>query len=328
MPSSDDNLNRRTFLKLAGRAGASVAACGGLGYWLHHREASVIARETEGGPKDYRAAPGRPAMVIAKGSSPEQITKAVIDELGGMRRFISQGDIVAIKPNIGWDRVPEQAANTNPEVVRTVAELCYDAGAKRVIVTDKSCNDPRRTFQRSGIAAAARSVGADVPLPEERRFREYSIRGEMLDIWPVYTPFLEADKVINIPIVKHHNLARATIGMKNWYGLLSGRRNQLHQRIDVSIADLATFMRPTLVVMDAVRILVTNGPQGGNISDVRRMDIVAAGTDQVALDAYGVSLLGLDPEEVGYIRIGHERGLGTMRYETLHPIRLNLGDTT
>ena len=286
-------------------------------------------RETAGGPKDYRmASDAGPQMVIAKGPSPEQITKAAIRELGGMGKFISRGDIVAIKPNIGWDRVPEQAANTNPEVVRAVVELCYDAGAKRVIVTDKSCNDPRRTFQRSGIAAAARSAGADVPLPEERRFREYSIRGEILDVWPVYIPFLEADKVINIPIVKHHNLAQATIGMKNWYGLISGRRNQLHQQIDIGIADLADFMRPTLVVMDAVRILVTNGPQGGNISDVRRMDIVAAGTDQVALDAYGASLLGLNPEEVGYIRIGHERGLGTMQYETLNPVRLNLEDTT
>ena len=328
MPHSNDSLDRRTFLKLAGRAGASVAACAGLGYWLHGREASVVA-QMAGGPREYRVHPDAgTGMVIAKGPSAERITKAAIDALGGMGRFISTGDVVAIKPNIGWDRVPAQAANTNPEVVRTVVELCYNAGAKRVVVTDMACNDPRRTFQRSGIAAAARSAGADVPLPDERLFRRYSIRGEMLDVWPVYTPFLDADKVINIPIVKHHNLASASIGMKNWYGLLSGRRNQLHQRIHVSIADLATLMRPTLVVMDAVRILVTNGPQGGNISDVRRMDIVAAGTDQVALDAYGAVLLGLKPEEVGYIRIGHERGIGTMQYEELNPIRLDLEDAT
>jgi uncharacterized protein (DUF362 family) len=234
-----------------------------------------------------------------------------------MRSYVSRGDVVVLKPNIGWDRVPQQAANTNPDLVRRVAELCFEAGAKRVVVTDVSCNDPRRCFGRSGIAGSAAAAGADVILPEERRFRDYRLNGELLSVWPIFTPILEADKVINLPIVKHHNLSRATMGMKNWYGMLGGRRNQLHQNIDVAVADLATFIRPTLTILDAYRVLVSNGPQGGNLDDVRLMKTVIAGVDPVAVDAFGATILGLRAEQIGYIRIGHRRGLGNMNVDQL-----------
>jgi uncharacterized protein (DUF362 family) len=264
--------------------------------------------------RDFRVLGGdSPVMAIAKSSTdPAELVRRAVNALGGMKRFISNGDIVAIKPNIGWDRMPVHAANTNPLVVAEVVRLAFDAGAKKVIVTDASCNEPNRCFQRSGIWRAAYAVGATVILPAAHRFREIRLRGDVLDQWPVYTPLVNADKIINVPIAKHHNLSKFTASMKNWYGLLGGRRNRLHQSIDVSIADLATFMRPTLTIMDATRVLLRNGPQGGNIDDAKDMHQVVASLDQVAADAYGCTLIGEKPENVKYLALGHERGIGNM----------------
>lgn len=272
--------------------------------------------------RDFRLKGGSglelPELVIAKSSTDAAtLTRRAVDAMGGMKRFISRGDIVVVKPNIGWDRMPIHAANTNPEVVATVVQMAFEAGAKRVVVTDASCNDPNRCFQRSGIWRAAYKLGADVIIPAEHRFRTMRLNGDVLDEWPVYTPLVQADKIINVPVAKHHNLAKYTGAMKNWYGSLGGRRNRLHQNIDVSVADLATFMRPTLVVVDATRVLVRNGPQGGNIDDTREMNTVIATVDQVAADSYGATLIGQKRENVPYLKMGHERGLGTMFWENL-----------
>ncbi|MGH7270750.1 MAG: DUF362 domain-containing protein [Polyangiaceae bacterium] len=250
-------------------------------------------------------------------ATPEQLVRRAVAAMGGMARFVSRGDVVAVKPNIGWDRMPIHAANTNPDVVAAVVKLAFEAGAKRVVVADGSCNDPSRCFQRSGIWRAAYAVGADVVLPEEHRFRTMRLNGDVLDEWPVFTALVDADKVINVPVAKHHNLAKYTAAMKNWYGVLGGRRNRLHQSIDESIADLATFMRPTLVVVDAWRVLMRNGPQGGNIDDAKNMYKVFASVDQVAADAYGCALIGQKRENLPYLALGEQRGLGTTRFENL-----------
>jgi uncharacterized protein (DUF362 family) len=320
------NLHRRDFLKRSARAGLGMAASGGIGLWLHGRSRHPGRESSAARVRNYRVESGRdqPAMAVATGGTPETLAGAVIAALGGMARFVSRGDVVVLKPNIGWDRVPQQAANTNPDLVKEIVRLCFAAGAGRVVVTDVSCNDARRCFMRSGIAAAAQSAGATVLLPEERKFRDYRINGELLTVWPIYTPILEADKIINLPIVKHHNLCRATMGMKNWYGLLGGRRNQLHQNVDIGIADLATFVRPTLTVLDAYRVLTANGPQGGNLNDVKLLKTVAAGVDPVAIDAYGASLLGLRAEQIPYLGLGHERGLGNMDYSALQVKHVSL----
>jgi len=264
-----------------------------------------------------------PQMAIATGTSDAaQLVQKAVGALGGMRRFISRGDLVVIKPNIGWDRTPAHAANTNPRVVAEVVRLAYDAGAKNVVVTDASCNEANRCFQRSGIWKAAYDVGAEVILPAEHRFRPMRLRGEILDEWPVYTPLVSADKIINVPVAKHHNLAGFTAGMKNWYGALGGRRNRLHQNIDVSIADLATFIQPTLTVMDATRVLMRNGPQGGNIADAKQLDTVVASLDQVASDSFGCTLIGKTPEEIPYLKMGEERGLGTRNWRSLRYVEV------
>lgn len=317
---------RREVLRRVGAAGLALGAAGATAKLLWDPGGlGVSASQSRGHARDFRGdpAPELAEMAIAKGdpvrgdTDPRALVKRAVDALGGMRRFISRGDVVVVKPNIGWDRTPAHAANTNPHVVAEVVRLAYDAGAKTVVVTDASCNEPNRCFQRSGIWRASYDEGAEVVVPTEHRFRSMRLKGEILDEWPVYTPLVNADKVINVPVAKHHNLAVFTAAMKNWYGLLGGRRNRLHQNIDVSIADLATFMQPTLTVVDATRVLMRNGPQGGNIADARDMFTVVASVDQVAADAYCCTLIGKTAEEIPYIRMGHERSLGTMNWQSL-----------
>ena len=149
-----------------------------------------------------------------------------------------------------------------------MVRLCVEAGARSVVVTDVSINEPHRSFQRSGIGEAARQAGAGVVLPEERRFRRVDLHGDLLRVWPVLAPFLAADKIINLPVAKHHSLTGVTLGFKSWYGILGGQRQRLHQRIHESLADLGDFMRPTLTVIDGYRVLLRNGPGGGNLEDV------------------------------------------------------------
>jgi uncharacterized protein (DUF362 family) len=328
--ASGERPSRREALVRIGSAAVALAGVSIVGRGAWDRGGSALA--ASGGVRlvrDYRVPPDAQAhdafaeLAIARGGALEveglarELVGKALDALGGMKRFVSRGDIVAVKPNIGWDRLPVHGANTNPDVVGAVVEQVFNAGAKKVIVADGSCNDPDRCYQRSGIWQKAYSRGAEVVLPAEHHFRTTRMRGEILDEWPIFTSLVDVDKVINVPVAKHHNLARFTCGMKNWYGLLGGRRNRLHQSIDVSIADLATFMRPSLVVVDAMRVLVRNGPQGGNIDDTRVMNTIVASPDQVAADAFACTLIGQRADNLPYLKIAHDRGIGTMHWETL-----------
>jgi uncharacterized protein (DUF362 family) len=258
------------------------------------------------------ATPSLPDLVISQGTSPAQITEAALQALGGMGRFVSRGDRVLVKPNIAWDRTPEQAATTNPEVVATLVRLCLGVGAKEVKVFDNPCEDPRRCYVSSGIMEAAKKAGATVSYMDERRFRKMDLKGEALQTWEVYQEAVEVDKVINCPILKHHSLARLTMGMKNLMGLTGGDRARLHWHLEQAVVDLAAFFKPTLVVLDAIRILTANGPQGGSVKYVKRLNTVAAGIDQVAIDAMGAKLFGLSPGDFEHLRIASRRGLGRM----------------
>jgi uncharacterized protein (DUF362 family) len=258
-----------------------------------------------------------PDLVISKGTSPARITEAALQALGGMGRFISRGDIVLVKPNIGWDSPPELAANTNPEVVATLVRLCLEAGAKEVKVFDHPCEDDRRCYVSSGIMQAAKAAGAKVSYVIKRRFRKMAIKGEVLKTWEVYQEAVEVDKIINCPILKDHTRALLTMGMKNFMGLIGGNRGQLHWHLEQAIVDLAAFFKPTLVVLDAIRILTANGPKGGSLKYVKRLNTVAAGTDQVAIDAVGAKIFGLGLEEMEHLRIASQRGLGRMDLGTL-----------
>ena len=327
-----ENPSRREVLTRVGAAAGVLAGAGLLGraVWDKGGFGAEASNQGTRQVRDYRVPPSKEEsdaqLAIARAGkleegapvpSADQLVRRAITALGGMGKFVSRGDVVVVKPNIGWDRMPVHAANTNPDVVGAVIQLAFEAGAKKVVVADGSCNDPNRCFQRSGIWRKAYALGAEVILPAEHRYRTTRMKGEILDEWPIFTSLVDCDKIINVPVAKHHNLAKYTAAMKNWYGVLGGRRNRLHQNIDVSIADLATFMRPSLVVIDAMRVLMRNGPQGGNIDDTRVLNTIIASVDQVAADAFGATLIGQHRDNLPYLKMGHERGLGTMFYENL-----------
>jgi uncharacterized protein (DUF362 family) len=299
-------IDRREFLKIA-----AVTGCG------------LVFGQRLGGLVD---ASERHDIVVAQGEgkSPSLITEAALDAMGGIKRFISRGDIVVVKPNIAWDRIPEEAANTNPDVVATVVRLCFDAGAKKVKVFDRTVNDPRRCYKQSGITDAVKPLGADVSFVDERRFKEVSIKGQVLKSWPLYSDIFEADKVINIPIAKNHAIAKLTMAMKNWMGVMGGNRGRIHQRIGESLADINMVIKPTLTVLDAIRILTKNGPQGGNLEDVKRLDTVIVGIDPVGIDSYGATLFGMTGKDLSYVRAGAAARIGIMDLSKLKIKKLNV----
>lgn len=277
-----------------------------IGSLLLHFNPSLFAQEKNS-----------PDLALIHGDSPAHITKEAISSLGGIKRFISRGDVVVVKPNIGWDRTPKQAACTNPEVVKALVELCFDGGAKEVKVIDNPCNPVRRTYARSGIAAAAKKAGAKTLFPNPHRLKKMPLKGEWLKEWEVYTDFVEADKIINAPIAKTHSLSRLTLGMKNWLGALGGNRNQLHQQLDLAMIDLSAFFNPCLTLLDGYRILIRNGPQGGRLSDVKLYKTVAAGVDYVAVDAIGTSFFNIKPQELRYLQLAYQKGFGEIHLEKL-----------
>jgi uncharacterized protein (DUF362 family) len=336
--SSVHGMTRREAMLQLLRLGGAAAGAAGAAAWLSEHSFRPVPAQAEQARRDHRIASNSqdaqwPHLTVvyyptdkdpsvgtpvAQNGEPRALVEKALENLGGIGRFVSRQDVVVLKPNIAWDRTPEQAANTNPELVAEVVRQCWQAGAKRVIVTDVSCNEPRRCFHRSGIQAAALAEHAEVILPDPELFREVDMGGVVLKTWPVFTPFLEADKIFNLPIAKHHVLTGATLGMKNWYGILGGERNRLHQQIHQSLADLASFMLPTLTIMDCYRVLLRNGPTGGNLEDVGLKKTIVAGTDPVAIDAYvAKAYWNLDATQMPYLEMAAARGLGTVEFEKL-----------
>jgi uncharacterized protein (DUF362 family) len=233
---------------------------------------------------------------------------------------------VVLKPNVAFDRAPVLGATTSPEVLKAVARLCREAGARRIIVADNPINQPEGCFFKTGIQRAAGDVGAELMLPKPSAFKPLKIDGEVLTTWPMfYRPFEDADKVIGIAPCKDHNLCSGSMSMKNWYGLLGGRRNQFHQHIHGIISDFPHMIKPTLVVLDATRVLMRNGPTGGSLSDVADGNTLVVGTDMVAVDTVGYTLLGRDPANLEYLHKAEARGLGTTKWRSLNHREIQAG---
>ncbi|MGZ8463857.1 MAG: DUF362 domain-containing protein [Candidatus Deferrimicrobiaceae bacterium] len=310
-------MDRRRFLKYLGAAtGTAVTRGAGLmtgGGGLLTGPFGSFLREAA-------AAEASSQVAVASGASPSDNVRRAVDALGGIRTFISRGDVVVLKPNIGWDRTPEQAANTDPGVVIAVAELCLSAGAKEVRVFDRTCNEPRRCYASSGIQQAvetyARKHHAGDSLRvyhvEDRKFQRTEIPGAiLLRQWDLYRDALEADKIINVPVAKHHSLATVTLGLKNMMGVMGGNRGQIHFRLPECLVDLNQRIRTRLTVIDATRILLRNGPSGGNLEDVRNVGKIFASADIVAADVVAAqAIFGLKGGEVAHIRMAGEAGIG------------------
>ncbi|HSL99418.1 MAG TPA: DUF362 domain-containing protein [Candidatus Limnocylindria bacterium] len=304
--------SRRQFLKLAGGT-AGITAAGGAG---------LLAGSL---PTFLRAAagPGNGTKVaIASGASAADNARRAVDALGGVQAFVSRGDVVVLKPNIGWDRSPEQAANTNPDVVIALAEMCLSAGAKEVRVFDRTCNEPRRCYINSGIQQAVEEFAKKhhagdtlrIYHVEDRKFQRTDISGALaLNSWDLYRDALEADKIINIPVAKHHTLANVTLALKNMMGVMGGNRGQIHFRLPDCLVDINRKIPTHLAVIDATRILLRNGPSGGNLADVKAVGKVIASADVVAVDIVAANrLFGLSPDEVPHIRTALTAGLGVI----------------
>ncbi len=266
-----------------------------------------------------------PDLSVVLGGRAETNVRKAIELLGGMKRFVSRGDIVVVKPNIGWDRTPQQAANTDPGLVAEIVRMCLEAGARKVKVFDRSCNAAVRCYDRSGIAKAASQAGAEVSFVIEGGFSKTGFpQGVAIKNWEMYKPALEADLLINVPIAKHHGLGGLTLGMKNLMGIMGGDRGKIHWKLDDSLVDLANFVRPKLTVLDATRILLRNGPQGGNLRDVKKLDTVIAGTGMATVDAYGTTLFDLGPQDLSCIVKANKLGLGEIDLTKLNIQRMSL----
>ena len=308
MQPRQHKLTRRQFIQWASAAGIGTAltACGGPA--TSEEEASHV---TQGRPAAY--------LAVARGSDPKAITRAAIEAIGGIERFVTEGDNVIVKPNICVDyRTYEYGATTNPEVVATLVELCLGAGARRVRVMDTPFGGtPKSAYVRSGIADAVQAAGGEMEVMNHAKFLETEIpQGQDIARWPVYQDILSADVVINVPIAKHHNLARLSLGGKNLLGVIL-RPNMIHVNLGQRVADLISLVRPELTVVDAVRTLMTHGPTGGNLNDVRQADTVIASHDIVAADAYAATLFDLTGADISYIKAAAEMGLGTLDLESI-----------
>jgi uncharacterized protein (DUF362 family) len=311
-------MKRRDFIIKSGKAIGLAALTAGTGLLFHNRETGSVATDFALA-RQFEVPPDVvfPGIVLSRDENHINALNRSLDAIGGIKRFVKPGERVTIKPNIGWDRTPEQAANTNPLLVGEMVRLCLATGAAEVIVTDIPCNDARRTFLRSGIREAAEKAGGKVILPEEQDYITTDLKGKLLTTWPVLKYFVETDRLINMPIAKQHSLSSCTIAMKNLYGILGGRRNQLHQQIDQAIVDLAAFCRPTLTVVDCTRVLMRGGPQGGSLADVNHEDSVICAIDQVAADSRACQFLGLSGENVRHIKLAEKSGLGTVDYRSV-----------
>jgi uncharacterized protein (DUF362 family) len=267
-----------------------------------------------------------PDLAVVTNGDPVSLTRKVMELMGGMNRFVSKGGVVVVKPNIGWDRNPEQAADTNPQVVAEVIKMCLEAGAKKVKVFDRPCNNAIRCYENSGIKKAASEAGAEVSYVVDAAFANMKFpKGEVLKEWYMYKPAIEADILINVPIAKDHGSAKLTMGIKNLMGIMGGDRGQIHWKMDDNLADLANFVRPQLTILDAYRILVNNGPQGGSLKDVVEKKTMIAGVNIASVDAYGTTLFDMKPKDLGYVVKANEFGLGEIDLTKLKIKKVSLG---
>ncbi|MGQ9598763.1 MAG: DUF362 domain-containing protein [Anaerolineae bacterium] len=280
--------------------------------------ATSVSREAT--PSSSPLTGGQAYLAVARGDDPRAITRAALAALGGIERFVRTGMDVIIKPNICVDyHSYEYAATTNPEVVAALVELCLGAGAKRVRVMDSPfAGSAESAYARSGIADAVVAAGGVMEVMNEAKFRQTEIaQGRDITRWPIYQDVITADLFIDVPIAKHHSLARLTLAAKNLLGVILNR-NKIHANLGQRIADLVSVIRPALTVVDAVRILMANGPTGGSLDDVRVMNTVIASHDIVAADAYAATLFGLTGQEIAYIKAAADMNLGTLDLRTIH----------
>jgi uncharacterized protein (DUF362 family) len=312
-------MERRDFLKAAAIAGiaSTVKLSGGMDIM-----AQKVSKTTKSANYD---------LIAVMGGEPVAMFRKAIAAMGGMGRFVKKGYKVTVKPNIGWDKTPELAGNTNPALVAEIVKECFQAGAKEVIVFDHSCDDWKKCYQNSGIEAAAKAAGAKVmPANEESYYRQISLpKAKSLKTAKVHTAILDSDVWINVPILKNHGGAQMTISMKNHMGIVWDRgafhRNDLQQ----CIADICTLNKPAILnVVDAYRVMKTNGPRGRSATDVVMAKAMFVSTDIVAVDTAATKFFNqiekMPLESVKHISKAAEMKVGTMDLNKLKVKKINI----
>ncbi len=268
-----------------------------------------------------------PDLVGVTGGTPAAMFDRAISAAGGIERFVRQGQKVLVKPNIGWDKKPEEGANTTPELVKRIVELCLKAGAAEVRVFDNTCNHWQACYGNSGIEQAVKEAGGIMLMAHEPdMYTEVEVPGgRILKRTNVHKAWLESDVIINVPILKHHGGARMTSAMKNLMGVVHDRRfyhsNDLHQ----CIADFTTFAKkPTLNVVDAWNVMMRNGPRGVSTADLANRKMLLLSTDMVAIDTAAARILEVDQQEIAYIGKAVELGTGSNSLDKLRIERLTM----
>ena len=311
-------ISRRGFVKLCGIIGGALAMSNGLLKFAFGQDSVSTGRTVKKikCPHD---------LAVVKGDDPYAITVKAMETMGGMEKFVKKNSTVLIKPNIGWDRSPEQAGNTNPYVVGALIDMCFKAGAKRVNIFDNTCNDSKRCYENSGIEKIAKEKGANVYFADDWNVvkAKFSYNSPM-EGWPVYRDALECDTFINAPVLKHHGLTGLTLSMKNLMGICSGNRGLIHFDIGTKLAHLTDFIKPDLNVIDAYRVLKRNGPTGGDLEDVLDMKTVIVSVDPVLCDSYAAKLMDKDPLSISYIKQAVKLNLGSANIEKADILTITL----
>ncbi|MGQ9748830.1 DUF362 domain-containing protein [Desulfosoma sp.] len=313
---------RRRFLLCALRYGLGLGALWALGLSLRDGigpKVTITKDNALVGPWDWSISHAPKAVAVVTGLDRAACFAAGVAALGGIKTFVSSGDRVFIKVNAAFASPPSLGATSHPDLVQAVVRHCREAGASRVIVSDNPINDPASCFRLTGIAEAVQLGGGELWVPESRRFQPVTLPdGRYLHQWPAWAaPFRKADKVINLAPVKHHHRAGASMICKNWYGLLGGPRNLLHQNVHVVIGELAALFRPTLVVLDGITAMMTNGPTGGSLADVKEARTLIISPDPVAADALGARILNIDPHKLPYLHHAQRLGAGSLNLDAI-----------
>lgn len=318
---------RRAGACLVGGCALGLTGCARALEWSSREGAGTSAAPTAAAPPATETPPGdgittpepaTPDLAVFRGDDPAANVRKAVAALGGMERFVSRGARVLVKPNIINPRAPEYAVTTNPAVVGALVSMAYEAGARDVTVLDRPTAAVRNCYEVSGIAAAVDEAGGRMKVLTDRDYERFEIpEGRSLTSWPFVGDVFDADVFINVPIAKTHGLAGLTLSMKNLMGVMGGARGLIHQDFHQKIVDVNSLVRPHLVVLDAYRMLVRNGPTGGHLGDVKTAKTVVAGSNQASVDAFGATLFGRKPSDIDYIRRAGEQGLGETDPEAL-----------
>ncbi len=323
------DMDRRTFLLATGRWVAvaalapTVSGCARLLRWSDSEgglnDSDVASTggpnsttaTSQAGPTTTTAGSSAPDLAVIKGDSVDLNVRAAIAQLGGMERFVKRNAKVVVKPNVLTGRAPEYAVCTNPIVIGTIVRMCYEAGAAQVTVLDNPTGSPRACFQEAGLTQATQEAGGTVKYLTNRNFETVTIpNAEALYSWPLVTDVFECDTFINVPICKSHTGAGLTLSMKNLMGIMGGSRGKVHTKLATKLTDLSTLVKQQMIVLDAYRTLMRNGPGGGSLKDVVVRKTCVAGTNPVAIDAYGCTIMGWKPLDLDVVAAAAKRGLG------------------